>query len=130
MLTGIYGGYPERADTIKFMLGSKTYWLGEILCGSLIPLAIIFSAKWKNTKALVWGSLIGIVGIFYMRYDLVHNTQLFPMQTLKIREYQLPPSLIDYFPSAAEMMIAFGAIGICLILYFAGTKLFDLDSHH
>ncbi len=133
MLTGVYGGMPERADVIMHILHTKSFWLGEVLCGMVIPFLLILKSKGTAIKSMVWASFIDMIGIFYMRYDLVHDAQLFPMQTLKIREYQLPPSFVDYFPSSAEMMIGFGAIGICLILYFLGTKLFDLDSmpeHH
>ena len=133
ILTGIYGGMPERADVLMHILHTKSFWLGEVLCGMVIPFLLILKSKGTAIKSMVWASFIGMIGIFYMRYDLVHDAQLFPMQTLKIREYQLPPSFVDYFPSSAEMMIGFGAIGICLILYFLGTKLFDLDSmpeHH
>ncbi len=133
MLTGVYGGMPERADTIIHILHTKSFWLGEVMCGMVIPFLLILKSKGTAIKAMVWASLIGMIGIFYMRYDLVHDAQLFPMQTLKIREYQLPPSFVEYFPSSTEMMIGFGGIGICLILYFLGTKLFDLDGkpeHH
>jgi molybdopterin-containing oxidoreductase family membrane subunit len=51
------------------------------------------------------------------------------MQTLKIREYQLPPSMIEYAPSTTEWMIALGAIGLAILIYQAGTKLFDLEEH-
>jgi molybdopterin-containing oxidoreductase family membrane subunit len=133
MLTGVYGGMPERADVIMHILHTKSFWLGEVLCGMVIPFLLILKSKGTAIKSMVWASFIGMIGIFYMRYDLVHDAQLFPMQTLKIREYQLPPSFVDYFPSSTEMMIGFGGVGICLILYFLGTKLFDLDSmpeHH
>lgn len=133
MLTGVYGGMPERADVIMHILHTKSFWLGEVLCGMVIPFLVILKSKGTAIKSMVWASFIGMIGIFYMRYDLVHDAQLYPMQTLKIREYQLPPSFVEYFPTSAEMMIGFGAIGICLILYFVGTKLFDLDSmpeHH
>ncbi len=133
MLTGVYGGMPERADTILHVLSGKSFWLGEVLCGMLIPFIVILKSKGTAIKSMVWASFIGMIGIFYMRYDLVHDTQLFPMQTLKIREYQLPPSFVDYFPSSTEIMISLGGIGICIFLYYLGNKLFDLDSmpeHH
>ena len=133
IMTGIYGGMPERADVLMHILHSKSFWLGEVMCGMLIPFLVILISKGTAIKQMVWASFIGMIGIFYMRYDLVHDAQLFPMQTLKIREYQLPPSFVEYFPSPTEMMIGFGGIGLCLILYYLGTKLFDLDSmpeHH
>jgi len=63
-----------------------------------------------------------------MRYDLVHDTQLMPMHNFMTRVYQTMPGFVEYFPSNTEMMIGFGAIGLCLVLYYLGTKLFDLTS--
>jgi molybdopterin-containing oxidoreductase family membrane subunit len=132
VLTGLYGRLPERADTVMYILSTKSYWIGEILMGAVIPLAIILLSKGKNLGALVWASFFGLVGIFFMRYDMVHNVQAFPMQTMKIREYQLPPSIIEYTPSTTEWMIALGAIGLAILIYQVGTKLFNLDeeAHH
>ncbi len=133
VVTGLYGRLPERADTIMYILTTKSYWIGEILLGAVIPFVIILKSKGQDIKSLVYASFFGLVGVFFMRYDMVHNTQVFPMQTLKIREYQLPPSLVEYTPSSTEMMIAFGAIGVCMILYHLGSKLFELEEsgeHH
>ena len=76
---------------------------------------------------MFWASLSGMVGVFFMRYNLVHDTQLKPLQMLKKSEYQLPPSWVEYFPSSAEIMISLGGVGLCLALYYVGTKVFDLD---
>jgi len=133
ILTGLYGRMPERADTIMYILTTKSYWIGEILLGAVIPFAIILLSKGKNIGGLVAASFFGLVGIFFMRYDMVHNAQVFPMQTMKIREYQLPPSLVEYSPSSTEWMIALGAIGLAILIYQVGTKLFDLEEsgeHH
>ena len=133
ILTGLYGRMPERADTIMYILSTKTYWIGEILMGAVIPFAIILLSKGKNLVALVWASFFGLVGIFFMRYDMVHNVQAFPMQTMKVHEYQLAPSIVEYTPSNTEWMIALGAIGLAILIYQVGTKLFDLDAqddHH
>lgn len=71
-----------------------------------------------------------MIGIFFMRYDLVHDTLIYPMQTMKIREYQLPPGFVDYFPSLTEMAIGFGGIGVALFLYYVAGKVFNLDDNH
>jgi molybdopterin-containing oxidoreductase family membrane subunit len=68
-----------------------------------------------------------MVGIFFMRYNLVHDTLVYPMQTLKVREYQLPPGMVSYFPSATEFAIGFGGIGIALMMYYVASKVFKLD---
>jgi molybdopterin-containing oxidoreductase family membrane subunit len=126
-LTDIYGDMPNRADTARHILGSWTFWT-EVILVMIIPLVIILRSGGRALTTFFWVSLSGMVGIFFMRYNLVHDTQLKPLQMMKVREYQLPPEWIHYFPSATEMMISLGGLGICLFLYYVGTKLFNLDA--
>ncbi len=127
MLTSIYGGMPNRAEVAEHIITSMPFW-AEVLFGMVIPLVIILRSKGQNIVGMFWGSLIGMVGIFFMRYDLVHDTQLKPLQMMKTTEYQLPPEWVHYFPSATEIMISLGGLGICLLLYYVGTKIFNLDA--
>jgi molybdopterin-containing oxidoreductase family membrane subunit len=93
----------------------------------VIPLFIILRSGGANIRAMFWASLSGMVGVFFMRYNLVHDTQLKPLQMLKTTEYQLLPTWVEYFPSITEIMISLGGLGICLALYYVGTRVFDLD---
>jgi len=127
MLTDIYGGMPNRSEVAIHILGSWTFW-AEVILAMLIPLYIILKDMGKNINTMVWVSLSGMVGIFFMRYNLVHDTQLKPLQMMKIREYQLTPEWIHYFPSATEIMISLGGLGLCVLLYYIGSKLFNLDA--
>jgi molybdopterin-containing oxidoreductase family membrane subunit len=127
MMTAIYGGMPNRSEVAEHILQSGSFLYGEVLMGMLIPFVVMLFTKWRSVTTYVWTSLIGMVGIFFMRYDLVHDTQLKPLQMMKIREYQLPPEWIHYFPSATEIMISLGGLGLCILLYYVGTKAFNLD---
>lgn len=127
MFTSIYGGMPDRAEAALHILTSPNFLVGEVLLGMIIPFVIIIASKGKNIKALVWASITGMIGIFFMRYDLVHDTQLMPLNPLKLREYQLPPTFIEYMPSFAEIGISIGGIGVCFIMYYLAEKLFNLD---
>ena len=129
MLTAVYGGMPNRADVAIHILTTMPFWI-EVFFAMLIPLYIILSSGGKNVVGMFWGSLLGMVGIFFMRYDLVHDTQLKPLQMMKTTEYQLPPEWVHYFPSSTEIMISLGGLGICLLLYWIGTKAFNLDAEH
>ncbi len=129
LMTDMYGGMPNRADVAHHILHSGAFW-AEVILGMLIPLAVILKDFGKSPVAMFWASLAGMVGIFFMRYNLVHDTQLKPLQMMKIREYQLPPEWIDYFPSATEIMISLGGLGLCILLYYIGTRAFNLDSEH
>lgn len=127
MFTTIYGGMPERSVAAWHILTSPNFLIGEVLLGMLIPFLVILISKGKNIKAMVWASVLGMIGIFFMRYDLVHDTQLMPLQTLKTKEYQLAPSFIEYMPSFAEIAVSIGGIGVCLVMYYLAEKFFNLD---
>ncbi|MEA1891553.1 MAG: NrfD/PsrC family molybdoenzyme membrane anchor subunit [Campylobacterota bacterium] len=129
MLTDIYGGMPDRAEVAMHILGSPLFQL-EVLLAMVLPLLVILKDFGKSPVLMFWASMIGMVGIFFMRYNLVHDTQLKPLMMLKKVEYQLPPTWVDYFPSNAEMLISAGGLGLCLLMYYVGTKAFNLDEDH
>ena len=126
-LTAIYGDMPERGDITRHMISSKRFLIGEVLLGMVIPFVIIVLSKGRAIKMMVYASITGMVGIFWMRYDLVDDTQLAPMLPLKIREYLPVPGLTEYTPTSVEWMIAIGAIGLAFMMYYAADKFFDLD---
>jgi molybdopterin-containing oxidoreductase family membrane subunit len=126
LLTDMYGGMPNRAEVAHHILGSGAFWT-EVLLAMAIPLFVILKDMGKNPVTLFWISMSGMVGIFFMRYNLVHDTQLKPLQMMKTREYQLAPDWIHYFPGSTEIMISLGGLGLCLLLYYVGTKVFNLD---
>lgn len=132
ILTALYGDMPERAATILHAIKHPNFWFGELTLGMLIPFAVILLSNAKAIKATVYASLAGMVGIFFMRYGLVHDTLLYPMTTLKRAEYELAPTFVEYFPSVTEFAIGLGGIGLSLFLYYLADKIFNLDetAHH
>ncbi len=131
MMTAIYGGMPERADTMMKIIGTSSFWI-EMLFAWAIPFVIILVSKGKAIKALFFAAIPALISIFLMRNDMVHFAQMAPMQMLKTKEYQLAPTWIEYFPSSVEWAIAVGALGVCFLLYYVAEKAFDLDeeAHH
>jgi len=126
LLTDMYGGMPNRADVAHHIIHTLPFWT-EVILAMIIPLVVILKDFGKSPVMMFWASLSGMVGIFFMRYNLVHDTQVKPLQMMKHREYQLPPEWIEYFPSATEIMISLGGLGLCILLYYVGTKAFNLD---
>lgn len=129
LLTDMYGGMPDRAEVAQHIIHSASFQV-EVLLAMLLPLIVILKDFGKSPVRMFWASMSGMVGIFFMRYNLVHDTQVKPLQMMKTNEYQLPPEWIHYFPSAAEIMISLGGLGLCIALYYAGTKIFNLDEDH
>ncbi|WP_295419989.1 NrfD/PsrC family molybdoenzyme membrane anchor subunit [Sulfurovum sp.] len=126
LLTDMYGGVPTRSDVAHHIIHTAPFW-AEVILVMIIPLLVILKDFGKSPVLMFWASLSGMVGIFFMRYNLVHDTQVKPLQMMKIREYQLSPEWIHYFPSASEIMISLGGLGLCILLYYVGTRAFNLD---
>ena len=129
LLTDMYGGMPNRAEVAHHIIHSTPFY-AEVILAMIIPLLVILKDFGRSPVLMFWASLSGMVGIFFMRYNLVHDTQVKPLQMMKTNEYQLPPEWIHYFPSATEIMISLGGLGLCILLYYVGTKAFNLDEEH
>ncbi|MCL2310227.1 MAG: polysulfide reductase NrfD [Proteobacteria bacterium] len=130
VLTGIYGNMPERAETVLYSINQPSYWVGEILLGILIPLVVVAIGKAQAFKAMVWASLAGIIGIFFMRYNMIHNVFAYPMDTMKRSEYEVVKMWAQYSPSVTEAAIVLGSVGVAFVLYYVVDKLLRLESNH
>jgi molybdopterin-containing oxidoreductase family membrane subunit len=83
---------------------------------------IILAVKGRSMNGLFVASLAGMVGIFFMRYDLVIVGQLVPAyHGMGLVEY---PELLAYVPSLHEILVVLGGLGFCGLLFFAGEKMF------
>ena len=133
MITGVTGNPPGKYTAMMALLGgsySVNFWLGEIGLGLIIPFILILSVKARNMPVLFIASLAGMIGIFFMRYDLVIIGQLVPhYHGMGLVDY---PELFSYRPTLHEWVITLGGIGFCGFLFLAGEKLFrgHISEHH
>jgi molybdopterin-containing oxidoreductase family membrane subunit len=131
VLTSIYGAPPEKYETVMAMIAGPlavNFWFFEVLLGMLIPFAIILFTKGRSIKAALVASCSAVVGIFFMRYDLVVAGQLVPMReaTAGSRVQGVVNGLATYTPSASEITIVVGAIVLCAGLYLAAERFLNL----
>lgn len=133
MITGVTGNPPGKYEAMQALLTgdySINFWIGEVALGMIIPFCIILAVRGRNMKALFVASLAGMVGIFFMRYDLVIVGQLVPhYHGMGLVDY---PDLVSYVPSLHENLVVLGGIGFCGLLFLMGEKLFrgHLAEHH
>ncbi|MEE4165016.1 MAG: NrfD/PsrC family molybdoenzyme membrane anchor subunit [Desulfocapsaceae bacterium] len=125
MITGITGNPPGKYTAMMALLNgeySLNFWLGEVALGMVIPFALILAVKGRNMPVLFIASLAGMIGIFFMRYDLVIIGQLVPhYHGMGLVDY---PELFTYAPTFHEWMVTLGGIGFCGFLFLAGERLF------
>lgn len=125
MITGITGHPPGKFAAMNALLTgdyAANFWLGEVALGMVIPFIIIMAVRGKNMPALFAASAAGMIGIYFMRYDLVIVGQLVPQyHGMGLVDY---PELLTYSPSMHENLIVLGGVGFCGLLFLIGEKMF------
>lgn len=129
VLTSIYGAPPGKYEAMMSLIAgplSVSFWGFEVLLGMLIPFVLILATKGQRlgVSALAAGS--SMIGIFFMRYNLVVAGQLVPMRDDV--EFVGANGLLSYTPSLTEIAIVLGGIGLCLLMYIAANLMFNLDA--
>lgn len=125
MITGVTGKPPGKYEAIQTLLSGEyatNFWIGEVALGMIIPFILILAVRGRNMHIIFLASVAGMVGIFFMRYDLVIVGQLIPQyHGMGLVGY---PELNTYIPSLHENLVVLGGIGFCGLLFLMGEKLF------
>ena len=131
-LTNLYA--TEHHEVEKFLLlnggiYTSLFWVGQILIGSLIPLALIYMPQTKNCrKTLIAVCTMVILGGFAQVYVIVIGGQAFPLEMFPGME--ISSSFFDgvvgqYCPSIWELLLGIGGVAISLILVTVGVAILD-----
>ncbi len=108
---------------------STNFWVFETVIGMVLPLAILVVNQLKSLAAMSAAAMMALVGAFFQRYDLVVAGQLVP----EYHGWDNLPSYLSYFPSAFELLVVMGAIGLTFTGFLFGERLFGRvfkDSGH
>jgi molybdopterin-containing oxidoreductase family membrane subunit len=133
IISGIAGRPAGKYEAVMAMIAGRyalNFWIGEIGLGLVLPFAIILAVRAKNYNALFIASLSSILGIFFMRYDLVLIGQIVPhFHGLNIVDQ---PHLFPYTPTFHEIVITLSGFAFCGFLFLAGERMFrgHLSENH
>ncbi|MBE0599672.1 MAG: polysulfide reductase NrfD [Desulfuromonadales bacterium] len=130
VISGLYGQPPGKYEATMALIAGPlaiNFWFFEVLLGMLIPFIILMNRYTRTVTGVAMAGVSTLIGIFFMRYDLVIVGQLVPMRE---DSGELVDGLLHYTPSLAEAAIVVGAICLCLLLYSAAEKIFDLEGGH
>ena len=125
MISGVSGQPPGKYEAMMALINgpySINFWLGEVMLGMVIPFAIILAVRAKNMPALFLASVSSVIGIFFMRYDLVVVGQIIPhFHGMGIVDL---PHFYHYMPTLHEIMVTLGGISLCAMGFLMGERLF------
>jgi len=115
-----------KAPVIESFLYGKyavNFWFFEVFLGMILPLTLLIISKGRKYNLIMWVTGIQMIGIFFMRYDIVIPGQMVPVfHSLGVVEAS---HLLSYTPSWHEIMISIAGIAAVALLYLAGEKMFN-----
>jgi molybdopterin-containing oxidoreductase family membrane subunit len=134
-MVSIVAGEPSGAylGAMAMINGSYaiSFWVFEIGLALLLPLVLFIRSKGTNTKMMLIASTSMIIGLFFMRYNMVIVGQAIPVYySLGVNSAK---ELIKYFPSYLEILVTLGGFGMTGFLFLLGEKVFGghkMDTHH
>jgi Ni/Fe-hydrogenase subunit HybB-like protein len=113
-LTQLYPSLPEQTAVLNQVLFGEfwyTFWVGQLLLGMVLPVAIIV-LKRNSPKWLGLAGLSSVVGIVAVRLNLVIPAFVVPLIEGLDSAYTDPRWVYHYFPSSGEWITSIGSIGL------------------
>ncbi len=132
-VAGVTGSAPGRHEALLALLNGPyrfNFWAGEVLLGLVLPLVLLLATRGRNINVLFVATLIAMVGMFFMRYDLVILGQLVPpYHGMGLVDY---PEFYSYSPTLHEQLVVVGGAAFCGLFFLLGERFFRghlVDSH-
>ena len=106
---------------------SKVFWIGQILLGSILPLAMIYApAASKCRKMLATSCVLVIIGGLSAMYTIIIAGQAYPMEIFPGMEVVsstfFDGATTQYSASLPELLLGLGGLALTLIMIALGIK--------
>lgn len=125
LITFITGNPRGDFEIVHLLLNGEYagfFWIGEILLCLVIPMVLLIVSKGTNLPLIFIAAVSGLIGTYFMRYDLVIVGQLMPHYSgMGLVDY---PQHFTYTPTLHELIITAGGFGLWGFLFMLGEKVF------
>ncbi len=132
-LTNLYAAEHTGVEHFILLNGgiySNMFWYGQILLGSLVPLALFYHPTWGKSRLLVGlGAALVIIGGWFQMYVIIIGGQAFPLVLFpgKTVESSFSDGIINsYTPTLAEFGLGLGGFATALIAVALAVKVLRL----
>jgi molybdopterin-containing oxidoreductase family membrane subunit len=141
-LTNLY--FTGRHDIERFILlegGVYTalFWLGQVLVGGIVPLALLFHRAWSRSRRVVAAAAACVIlGGLAQLYVIIVGGEAYPMDIFPgkaVSSSFFDGAVASYVPSLPELALGVGGVALALaltavalaILPFLPSSLADTD---
>ena len=121
----------ERFILLDGGVYTQMFWIGQILIGSILPLFLIYSPAFSNSRwAMAVASIAVLIGGFFQIYVIVIGGQAYPMNLFPGKEV-LESGFFDgmvasYTPTFPEAALGVGGIAVALTMVAIGARVFKV----
>ncbi len=126
VIINIYGVDTELSATMRLFVGNgvlaTNFYNFEIILGIVIPMILILMARFESSLLTALAGLLAIIGVFFARFDTIIGGQLLSRPSSNMDFVQH-----SYSVSTSEILLFISGLGVVGIVYFLGSKYFDLE---
>jgi len=133
-LTNLYGTENHEYEAFILINGgiyTALFWIGWVLIGLLVPMAILFYKPFtKSRAALIWACIAILMGGFAAMYVIVVGGQAFPLSIFPGHTI-IESGFYDgingepyaYTPTLAEFLLGIGGMAVTIIATLIAVRL-------
>jgi len=128
----------ERFILLDGGVYTNLFWIGQIMLGTLLPLALLLHpTKGENCVYVIWAALLVIIGAFAQLYVIIIGGQAFPLDLFPGMSQS--SSFFDgvihgYSPTLPEFLLGIGGVAIALLITTIAVRVLKFvphdDFHH
>ncbi|MEW8300206.1 MAG: NrfD/PsrC family molybdoenzyme membrane anchor subunit [Candidatus Thiodiazotropha sp.] len=121
----------ERFILLDGGIYTMMFWIGQILIGRVIPLFLIYSPAFENSRwAIAVASIAVLIGGFFQIYVIVIGGQAYPMNLFPGKEIVetgfFDGQIINYVPTFPEAALGIAGMAVSLALVAIGARVFKV----
>lgn len=125
-LVAFRGGIPGHTAGLLLVINGpfkEVFWIGQVLLGTLVPLALLTLPTRKNPWAVVVACGLIVLGNFALRLNIVIPGLAAEGIRGLAATVNTPRITASYVPSASEWLLTIGIGGLGMLLFGLGERL-------
>ncbi|MCP5265979.1 MAG: polysulfide reductase NrfD [Burkholderiaceae bacterium] len=129
-LTNLYFARQDGFERFLLLDGgiyTRMFWLGYVLVGSVLPLALIYLRPFGGARATLVAAGATLLGALAFMYAFIIGGQAYPLDLFPGREVSssfLDGAISPYTPSLPELLLGIGGVGAAFLVTIIGVRLF------
>ena len=107
---------------------SQLFWLGYVVLGALLPLALLFHPKCTGARWTFAASVLVVGGAFAWLYVFIIGGQAYPLEIFPgnvVRSAFGDGVVASYSPSLPELLLGIGGLGAAYLITVVGIRALD-----